>query len=306
MTSAAMSHRSELVAVAVAAFGSICVGTVPFLVRSLQTSGIDTVSLLFWRYVFGTLMLIPLAAWSARGIQPRSGSAVTGLYACGLWGAIQSFAYYKAIESVATSVAATIFFAYPIFTLILDRYLLKVDVPRSTVIAVTAIFFGVTLTSLPQLSGDRLAVQGLVLAALTPILYALYITYSYGLTRRLPAFVAAALIYGGQLTAFGAAVAVYGLTWPATIEEWLLVASIGTFGGAVQIASFAYALPRLSASGYAVIVSLELVTVVIIGVVALGEKLTTQSMLGVALVLSGVLLDRLMRAWSKRTTVVRR
>ena len=147
---------------------------------------------------------------------------------------------------------------------------------------------------------------GLILAAISPVLYALYITFSFTQTRRLPAFVAAAMIYAGQLTAFGAAVAVRGLHWPAAPTEWLLVIAIGTLGGAVQIASFAYALPRLSASGYAVIVSLELVTVVAIGTLALDEPLSVTSMFGIALVLSGVVLDRLMRAWSTRTSPIRR
>lgn len=306
----AASQRTELVAVVVAAFGSICVGMVPFMVRSLQTSGMDTLSLLFWRYAIGIGVLLPMVAatsWARSAVEPRiPGRTLLALYGCGLWASMQTFAYYKSIETIATSVAATLFFSYPIFTLLLDRFVLGIRVPGSTVFAIAAIFVGVVLTSLPQLSVDTHAVFGLTLAALSPLLYALYITYSFTLTRQAPTFVAAALIYGGQLTAFGVAVAIAGLTWPATAREWLLVAGIGTLGGAVQVATFAYALPRLSGSGYAVIVSLELVTVVVIAALVLGEHFPPLSMLGIALVLAGVLVDRLMRAWSKRSSAVRR
>ena len=307
MTVDPISKPNEFTTVVVAAFGSICVGTVPFLVRSLLTSGFDTVSLLFWRYAVALLVLVPAALWSLRGERTlRDPAAMLGIYGCGVWGAMQAYAYYAAVETVATSVVGTIFFAYPIFTLLLDRFVLRVDVPRSTAVAVITIFIGVILTGLPQLRSDRLAVHGLMLAAAAPVLYALYITFSYALTRRLATFVAAALIYLGQLTAYAMAAALTGLKWPASPTQGLLLLAIGTLGGAVQIACFSYALPRLSASGYAVVVSLELVTVVMIGAVALGESLTVVSVIGIALVLTGVVLDRLMRAWSKRTTPSRR
>ncbi len=305
------ANRSELLAVAMAAIGSICVGTVPYLVRLLQTGGFETTSLLFWRYVFGSLILVPLAVMAMSRREQRTARfplvPAAGLWLMGVWGAVQTFAYYKAIETVSTSVTVTIFFAYPIITLLIDRFALKVPVPRSTSLAIAAIFAGVVLTSLPQLRQASISsFEGLALAATTPFLYALYISLSFGLTRQLPTFVAAALIYAGQLTAFAGATAAMGLRIPANSWEWLLVASIGTIGGALQIASFAYALPRLSASGYAVIVSLELVTVVLLGVAVLGERLDGWQWLGVTMVLVGVVTDRLMRAWSRRSSPVRR
>lgn len=304
-------NRSELLAVAMAAIGSICVGTVPYLVRLLQTGGFETTSLLFWRYVFGSLILVPLAVMAMSRREQRTARfplvPAAGLWLMGVWGAVQTFAYYKAIETVSTSVTVTIFFAYPIITLLIDRFALKVPVPRSTSLAIAAIFAGVVLTSLPQLRQASISsFEGLALAATTPFLYALYISLSFGFTRQLPTFVAAALIYAGQLTSFAGATAAMGLRIPANSWEWLLVASIGTIGGALQIASFAYALPRLSASGYAVIVSLELVTVVLIGVAVLGERLDGWQWLGVTMVLVGVVTDRLMRAWSRRSSPVRR
>ena len=304
--SPAPGPRSELKAVLVAAIGSITVGLTPYLVRLVQTEGLDTRSLLFWRYVFGLTVLIPLAMPKLHRLERGSGMALLGLWLSGMWGAMQSFAYYRSIETVATSIVVTIFFAYPIFTLLLDRYVLKVHVPRSTVIAIGAIFLGVGMTSLPQTRGGAVATEGLLLAASTPILYAIYITFSYGLTSKVPAFVAGALIYLGQLAVFGAMGFLAGLNSPSNMREWLLVFAIGTLGGALQIASFAYALPRLSGSGYAVIVSLELVTVILVGVLVIGERLEPVQILGVSLVIAGVLVDRLMRAWTKRTTPVRR
>jgi drug/metabolite transporter (DMT)-like permease len=304
--SSAPGPGSELKAVLVAASGSITVGLTPYLVRLVQTDGLDTRSLLFWRYVFGLTILIPLAMPKLHRLESANARALAGLWLSGMWGAMQAFAYYRSIETVATSIVVTIFFAYPIFTLLLDRFVLKVHVPRSTVIAIGAIFTGIVMTSLPQMQGGGAATEGLLLAASTPILYAIYITFSYALTSKVPAFVAGAFIYVGQLTVFGAMGILAGINSPSSTREWLLVFAIGTLGGALQIASFAYALPRLSGSGYAVIVSLELVTVILVGVFVIGERLEPVQVLGVSLVVAGVLLDRLMRAWTRRTTPVRR
>ena len=44
-----------------AAVGSISVGFVPFFAVALQRAGMDTVSLLLWRYLIALAILIPLA-----------------------------------------------------------------------------------------------------------------------------------------------------------------------------------------------------------------------------------------------------
>ena len=52
---------------------------------------------------------------------------------------------------------------------------------------------------------------------------------------------------------------------------------------------FSYSVPRLGPGSYAIIANCELVTVVVIGVVALGEELTTSRVLGGALIASAIL-----------------
>ena len=55
-------------------------------------------------------------------------------------------------------------------------------------------------------------------------------------------------------------------------------------------------LPRVSAGRYSIIVSLELVTVVLIGVAVIGERLAPVQFIGVGLVCVGIVADRLIRA----------
>jgi drug/metabolite transporter (DMT)-like permease len=288
--------RSELLAVVLAATASIAVGTVPFLVRYLQTTGYDTLSMLFLRYALGICVLIALALLRrerATGSGPATFLALVGL---GAFASAQVYLYYTAIETVSTSVAVTLFFAYPLVSLLIDLFFFRIRVPASTVIAILAIVAGVVATSLPELAMAKADARGIIFAVLTPILYAVYVAGCYSHAGRLPPFLAAVMLYSGQILMFGLAVAVSGLVLPASAAQWAAVIAIATVGGALQIASFTYALPRLSGSGYAVVVSLELVTVVLIGVALLGERLTPAQLAGIALVLASVVYDRLMRA----------
>ncbi len=87
-----------------------------------------------------------------------------------------------------------------------------------------------------------------------------------------------------------------GLKLPADASAWQSLLAIAIVGGVIPVVSFSYALPRLSGARYSIIVSLELVTVVMIGVLLLGEKLSAIQFAGIALVAVGIIADRLVRA----------
>lgn len=292
-------RAAELKAAAAAATGSICVGFSPFFVTGLQKVGLETVSILFMRYVIALAFLLPLALWQTGALAPEWRRGGRWLYLNGVTlGALQTFCYFKAIETVATSIVVTIFFCYPVVTLLIDRFFFRLQVLWTTAAAVAVVLCGVIATSGPGLTGSRLDPVGLLFTAGSALGYAVYIAIAYPRTRTVAPLAAATFIYASMATIFGLAAFSRGLTLPREPALWLNLLFIGTLGGAVQIAAFSYALPRLSSSGYAIIMSLELVTVVLAGVLLLGEVLVPLQWLGIALVVGGVLFERLMRARS--------
>lgn len=301
MTRPPSPQQIELKAAAAAAVGSICVGFVPYFVTELQRAGMDTVSVLFFRYIVALTLLLPLAWWRSPDLWREWSGPGRWLFLNGVTlGALQTFGYFKAIETIATSIVVTCFYSYLVLALALDRYVFKLAITWGTVGAVIVLLAGVVLTSWPGFGTGQLEPVGLTFAVLSAVGYAVYIAVAYPLTRRITPFAGAAFIYLSLAAAFGVAAAYRGLTLPPRPELWLNLIAIGTFGGAVQIASFAYALPRLSSSGYAVIVCLELVTVVLVGVALLDERLIWLQWLGVLLVLAGILIERLAKARRSR------
>jgi len=282
----------ELRAVAVAAIGSISVGFVPFFVTGMQRAGVDTVSSLLWRYLVALAVLVPLCLWRHSLVDEwRRGGKWLVLIGMTL-GTLQVFLYFKSLETIPTSVAVTIFYFYPVLALAIDRLLFAITITPATVLAVAVIVVGVALTSLPDLLGAVLDARGMLLALLSACGYAIYIAAAYPLTRQVSPIASAMFLYGSFGAVFGAIALVKGYALPPAPVLWWNVLFIGTLGGALQILSFSYALPRLASSGYSVIVCLEVVTVVLVGVVLLGEALQPVQWFGVVMVLAGIVLAR--------------
>lgn len=287
----------ELRAVLAAMTGSTLVGSVPMLATELYRDGMGASSLLFWRYWIAMAILAPLAWWTSPSLREdwrRAGRPLM-LNAMTL-GAFQTFTYFRAVETLPTSVVITVFFAYPILTLIIDRFAFEKAVAWGSMVAVSVVFSGAMLAGWPSLSLAGADAVGIACAIVTPISFAIYIAIAYRFTRQTSPFAGAAAIYLGLALSYAVVAVFAGLKFPIDGGGWGRLLFIGILGGVVQISSFAYALPRLSASGYSIIVSMELLTVVLLGVFVLGEVLSPVQTFGVALVAFGMVGDRIVRA----------
>jgi drug/metabolite transporter (DMT)-like permease len=287
----------EARAVAAAALGSSLVGTVPYFAIGLYQSGMEVSSVLFWRYWIALGVLIPLAWWTSQNLRAEWFGAGRGLFLNGITlGVAQTYTYFRAVQTVPSSVVVTVFFVYPMITLVLDRYVHALHIRWQSIAAVTLIFFGALLAGWPTLGLGNADPVGLACVLATPIIFSAYVAIAYRYTRQASPFAGASSIYLGLGCGYTVAALLFGASLIPKASAWPSLFAIGLIGGAIQIASFAYALPRLSAGRYSIIVSLELVTVVIIGVLLLGEQLTAVQFAGIGLVAVGIVADRLVRA----------
>jgi drug/metabolite transporter (DMT)-like permease len=287
---------AEARAVAAAALGSSLVGTVPYFAIGLYRAGMDVASVLVWRYWLALAVLLPIAWWTSPGLRAEWTTAGRGLFINGMTlGVVQTYTYFRAVQTVPSSVVITVFFIYPIITLALDRYLFAITVRWPSMMAAGLILMGALLAGWPSLGLGAADLVGILCTLATPFMYAAYLGIAYRFTRQGTPFATASAIYLGLGCGYAAVVGVLGMRPPAGLDEWRSLILIALVGGVIQIASLAYALPRLSAGRYSIIVSLELVTVVLIGVLLLGERLTPVQIAGVGLVAVGIVADRLMR-----------
>jgi drug/metabolite transporter (DMT)-like permease len=115
--------------------------------------------------------------------------------------------------------------------------------------------------------------------------------------------IGAGFLYCGLAAAYLGAALWLGTTLPKSAAGWLSLAFLAIGPGAVAAVSQSYSMPRLGPATYAIIANCELITVVAIGVVVLGEKLTAARTVGGGLILTGILLYGWVRKppWNRGT-----
>jgi drug/metabolite transporter (DMT)-like permease len=283
--------RSALAAVG----GSVMVGFMPLLVIRLYRDGVSATSMLVWRY---GLALVPLFVASVLARHDFRAAWRGGAWRIAVVGATlgagQTLCFWESLHTLDSSIAILLYYTYPALTLMLDRLLFKRPVRRRAAACVTIILIGAGLVSLPGLSGG-LDPRGLMWILPAPLIYALYLAANSVLMRRHPPLIGAIYLYLGLALSFGGASLYFGLDLPAAPGTWLLLLVIALGPGALTVTLFSYSVPRLGPASYAIIANTELVTVVVIGISVLGERLTAARMAGGALIVCGILAHGLFR-----------
>ena len=283
-------------AVLAAVTGSVTVGFMPLMARHLYADGLSPASMLFWRYTFALLPLFALTALLRLDFLRalRSGAWRIGAVGATL-GAAQTLCFWQSIETLETSIAVLLFYTYPALTLALERLIFKRPIRPRAVLCIGLILGGAALVTGPDLGGAGLDLRGLLWAAPSPVFYAAYLAVTTQLLRGYPPLIGATWLYLGMGATFGITALFLGLGVPDSGPGWSLLLFVGLVPGALTITLFSYSAPRLGPSSYAIIANFELVTVVAVGVLLLGEALTPARAVGGALIVSGIVLHALAR-----------
>jgi drug/metabolite transporter (DMT)-like permease len=276
--------------------GSAMVGVMPLVARRLYADGLDAPSMLFWRYSLA-LVALAIAAKTVRLDLRRAwqGGAWRIALVGATLGAAQTLCFWESIKTLETSIAVLLFYTYPAVTLALDRVFFKEPIRPLAVLCIGVILAGAGLITLPGLRGGTIDVRGLAWALPAPLIYALYLAINARLLRRHPPLVGAFGLFAGMAVTFGLAAAFAGLDVPASSTGWMLVVFIALGPGALTMTLFSYSVPRLGAGSFAILANAELVTVVVLGVLVLGEEFTRGRAIGGALIVAGILTHALSR-----------
>lgn len=132
-------------------------------------------------------------------------------------------------------------------------------------------------------------------ASPAPLIYAVYLAINARILRRHKPLIGATGLYIGMAATFGLIAAWRGLNIPTSAVSWALMLFIGLGPGAVTMTLFTYSVPRLGASSFAILANTELVVVVSLGVLVLGEALTPWRAVGGALIVAGIVTHALAR-----------
>ncbi len=293
---------------------AVSYGVNPICAKSLYALGYNSNTVLFYRFFLGTLMLGLLLAVQKRNFAvTRKEACVLGVL--GLVFALSSITYFISFHYMSGGVAATLVFAYPVFTALLMAVFFKERLKWPSILAILLTIGGIVLLYKDD-SGRPIALAGIVLILISALAYALYIIIVnrsgivmsgtkltfYAMFSCLLCVVAYSLLCQ-SLTGEGAIVL---LQQPS---EWMVAVALGLVPTVISLVFMAMAIQYIGSTPTAIMGALEPVTAAVLGIVFMGEVLTLRISCGIFLILFSVtliILDAKLRRALAHTRVVKR
>lgn len=283
-------------------------GLNPLFALPLMADGMDTPSILFFRY----LLAVPIVGvmMAARGKSPRvkrcladtqSGNTAwrevtltAMLLGFGLLVALSSLTLFESYRYMDAGVASTMLFVYPIMVALMMSLFFRERLTATTMLCLIMAFVGVCLMyySGGSLTGGTVSGIGTLYVMGSALSYAIYIV---GVNRsalsRVPTLTVTFYILIAGVLLFGANLWMTGHIFvPQTWQQWFGVAALAIFPTTVSFFCTTLAISYIGSTPTAILGAMEPVTAVVIGITVFGEPLTARNMVGLALILAAVTL----------------
>ena len=273
-----------------AAVSSSTFGLAPFFSLTLLLAGFSAFEVLSYRWGVATIALALFGWCSGCSFRLEKKDFLVVLL-LSLLRAVTSFSLLIAYQNIATGVASTIHFMYPLAVSLVMMYFFQEKKSLWVMFAVFMSLLGAALLSSGELeakNGDTIV--GLVAACVSVFSYAGYIV-GVRMTRavRINSTVLTCYVMGlGTVLYFIGALTTSGLRLVADGYTWLIILGLALPATAISnitlVRAIKYAGPTLTS----ILGAMEPLTAVVIGVFVFKELFTLNSAIGIILILLAV------------------
>ena len=293
-----MKHRGIICGI----LAAVCYGTNPLGALPLYAEGVNTSSVLFYRFSIAVLMLAVMLLIERKSFRISGGELKT-LGSLGLLFAASSITYYQSFHYMDAGIASTILFVYPVMVAVIMATFFREKVTASTVTSIILALTGIGLLYRGD-AGVSLSGIGVLLVMVSSLTYAVYIVIvnqsSIRMsTMKLTFYVL--LICMTCLLAYSFTSPDLHLMLPPSPRAWFFACWLGLVPTVLSLVLMAIAVHEIGATPTAIMGALEPLTAVAIGVMVFGEALTFRLAVGIVLILSAVLLIVLGKNFHLRT-----
>jgi drug/metabolite transporter (DMT)-like permease len=281
------------------------------LARPAYDTGIDWLTLVGWRFLFGAAL-----AWAWVAVSPARRAAVRHmpraqvLAAIGLGAMFTGNAgtYYAALETVPPALASVLVYTYPVIVAVLSLWFATRLPGRRPWLALVVAIVGVVLALGGIDPTQAPPVEGLVLVMASALIYSVWIILSARLsgerqdriasdmakpTSTGDAAVTTAIMMTATGTVFALAAALTGRPLdPREVptDSWPFLVAIGFVASFLAIQTFYAGARRIGAAQAALVSTFEPVFIVVAAAVIFGEVLTPLQLVGAGCILAGVVI----------------
>lgn len=295
----AETSRNALIGSLLVLAAAVTVSSKAIMVKLAYAHGVDAETLIALRMLFSMPFFLALAFWAymsgtAPQITAHDGWLIAVLGVVGgyapMWFDFAGLAY------VSAGLERIILFLYPTMVVLISAAVYKHRIGRREVIALLASYLGVALAVGHDLSvlksGAAETLLGVVLVAISALIYAAYLVFSGRVIPRVGTanFTAYTMLIAGMASGTHFAVtehklSILGLPTPV-YEIALLMAVVATVLPAIMLNA---GIHRLGSNKASLVSSVGPVSTIVLASIFLGEGITLMQLAGTGLVMAGVL-----------------
>ncbi|MEC8309230.1 MAG: DMT family transporter [Pseudomonadota bacterium] len=264
------------------ALGEIAIMVAVSVLVKLVSDGIDTVTVLLFRYLLCLPLLVATAVWQ-RGGEALSITAPRTLAIRIVTGLISLACFYAALDLMALSLVTVLFQTLTLFVTFLAPFLLGERVGWRRWTAVVIGFGGTVLLLNPSAAGWTMA--GVLLGLGSPFFGAMMMIALRKLGRRDSPATTAVWHNGCGALVFAAIVMVTGANMPSTGTDIGILVAVGVLSSFQQF-GLAFSHKLLPASIMAPLHYLSIPMGITAGILLFGEVLTPEIVIGSAVIIA--------------------
>ena len=293
-----MKHKGIICGI----LAAICYGTNPLGALPLYEEGINTASVLFFRFSLATVILGVVLIANRRSFAVTR-SELTTMASLGALMAVSSLTYYQSFHYMDAGIASTILFVYPVMVAVIMASFFREKVTATTITSIILALVGICLLYKGD-TGISLSMTGVLLVMVSSLTYAIYIVIvnqsSIRMsTMKLTFYILLSCVI--CLLAYSFSSPDMHLMLPPSPRAWFFACWLGLVPTVLSLVFMTIAVHEVGATPTAIMGALEPLTAVAIGVMVFGEVLTMRLAVGIVLILSAVLLIVLGKNFHLRT-----
>ena len=280
---------------------AICYGTNPLGALKLYAAGMQTNSVLFYRFglTWVIITIVMLLRKESFRVTRQEFRVLTGL---GLLFIVSSLTLYLSFLYMAAGVASTILFTYPVMTAVIMALFFHERITFSTVLSLLLSGAGVVMLYWSDGVGT-LSILGVLLVLASALSYALYIILMNKGNLQMSSFKINfyVLMYCTLGMVVYSLLAGMPLTLPQNAVSWFYVGWLAIVPAIFALVLMVYAAKYVGSTATAILGALEPLTAVLIGLLVFNEPFTTYLAVGIVLILAAVVIIAMVKQ-NKPTT----
>lgn len=285
-----MINKSKAVGFFMAAISAMFYGTSPAFVVPLYGTGLDTLSIVLFRYFLGLPVLGFLVWRKGEGFSLKL-SEIIQLAAAGISMALSSYTLYESYLYINPGVASTLLFMYPVLTAILMMVFFNEKFRLSTGISLAIMGVGLYLLTVSP-KGFDINVKGFILVFISSLTYAIYLVMVKVLKALKTTPTIKSLMYQllfGSFMFMGLLIA-GKFTMPESFMEWSFLFGLAMLPTVLSLLCTMRAISIIGPTPTAIFGALEPITAVILTVFFLNQPISLREICGGLFILFATLI----------------